>query len=131
MALKEAVQRAIDEIRRAFPESQVSVRDDGEGGAYVIVEPADLGELYGPRESWIGFRVTFQYPYADVYPHYVRGDLKRVDGRSAAGDGLQAGQSFEGRPAHQVSRRSNRLNPQTDTALLKLEKVLAWLRSRR
>lgn len=130
MAIREPVARAIDQIRKAFPESQVSVREDGQGGAYVIVDPVHLGERYEPRETWIGFRLTFQYPYADVYPHYIRGDLRRVDQRPLVGDGLQASQSFEGRPAHQVSRRSNRLNPQTDTALLKLEKVVAWLRSR-
>jgi hypothetical protein len=130
MALVEPVARAIDQIRKAFPESQISAREDGQGGAYLIVEPVDLGAPYEPRESWVGFRVTFQYPYADVYPHYIRGDLRRADGRPVVGDGVQAGQVFEGRPAHQVSRRSNRLNPQTDTALLKLEKVLGWLRSR-
>jgi hypothetical protein len=29
----------------------------------------------------------------------------------------------------QLSRRSSRLNPQTDTALLKLMKVIQWLTS--
>lgn len=38
--------------------------------------------------------------------------------------------AFEDRPAVQISRRSNRLNPATDTAVIKLHKVLAWLRSR-
>lgn len=130
MALKRPVAQAIERIRLAFPESRVGAREDGQGGAYVIVEPIDLCSLYEPSESWIGFRVTFQYPYADVYPHYVRGDLARADGKPVVGQGIQAGQTFEGRPACQVSRRSNRLNPQTDSALLKLEKVLAWLRSR-
>lgn len=130
MVLKAPVAMAIEQIRKAFPESEVIAREDGEGGAYVVVEGVDLGDRYRPRESWIGFRVTFQYPYADVYPHYIRADLGRVDGRAIVGEGLGAGHSFEGRSALQISRRSNRLNPQTDTALLKLEKVLGWLRSR-
>jgi hypothetical protein len=35
-----------------------------------------------------------------------------------------------GRPALQLSRRSNRLNPATDTALLKLMKVRQWFSTR-
>ena len=38
--------------------------------------------------------------------------------------------TFEGRPAMQLSRRSNRLDPETDTEAIKLHKVLTWLRSR-
>ena len=58
----------------------MQVRDDGEGGGFVFVEPLDPGPTYVQRETWIGFRITFQYPYADVYPHFARGDLARVDG---------------------------------------------------
>ena len=36
--------------------------------------------------------------------------------------------SFQGQPAIQVSRRSNRLNPETDTAALKLLKVVTWMK---
>lgn len=45
------------------------------------------------------------------------------------GEGMSATQ-YEGRSAIQISRRSNRLNPATDTALIKLLKVLDWLRGR-
>ena len=38
--------------------------------------------------------------------------------------------TFEGRPAIQISRRSNHINPRTDTALIKLQKVLTWLTTR-
>jgi len=38
--------------------------------------------------------------------------------------------TFENRTAVQISRRSNRLDPATDTALIKLHKVLEWLRTR-
>lgn len=118
--------KAVDEIRAAFPAVACEVVEDGEGGAYVIVEEADLGELYEPRTSWVGFRITFQYPYADVYPHFVRHDLRRVDGRPL-GEAINAGQQFQNRPAMMLSRRSTRLNPATDTALIKLQKVLKWL----
>ena len=36
-------------------------------------------------QVWIGFRITFQYPYADVYPHFTNANLARSDGRSLGG----------------------------------------------
>jgi hypothetical protein len=127
--LKAAVQSAIDQIRHAFPDAIVTVEEDGDGGAYVIVDPVSLSPTYETTATWIGFRITFQYPHADVYPHFVRPDLRRVNGQPL-GDGMSTGQTFLGRQAIQISRRSNHLNPATDTALLKLQKVLAWLDSR-
>jgi hypothetical protein len=118
---------AIDEIRAAFPDATVGAREDGDG-VIVIVDPVDPGPPYVQRATWIGFRITFQYPYADVYPHFLRGDLARVDG-AALGEGITATR-FEDQSAVQVSRRSNRLNPATDTAALKLTKVLHWLATR-
>lgn len=121
------VRKAIEEIQSQYPDSGMTLRVDGEGGCYVIVESVPLSDIYAQTETWIGFRITFQYPAADVYPHFVRGDLTRVDSREL-GDGT-AKKAFEGREAFQLSRRSNHLNPTTDTALLKLEKVLHWLRT--
>ncbi len=127
--MKPAVERVIAEIREAYPATTVTVREGGEGGAYVIVEEVDPGHVYRQRATWIGFRITFQYPHADTYPHYVRGDLARADDR-ALGEGMSPNQTFEGRPAVQISRRSNHLDPKTETALIKLHKVLTWLASR-
>ncbi len=126
--MKPEVQQAIDEITSAYPGVPFTVREDGEGGAYVVLEEVDPGPLYQVRVTWIGFRITFQYPFADTYPHFVRGDLARADGR-VLGEATSAA-TFEGRSAIQISRRSNRLNPQTDTALIKLQKVLTWLAAR-
>lgn len=126
--MKPLIEQAIAEIKSAYPESQVTVREDGEGGAYVILEEVDLSPLYQPPRTWVGFRITFQYPYADTYPHYVRGDLSRVDGRPL-GQGTSSNTTFEGRSAVQISRRSNRLDPRTETAVIKLHKVLTWLAS--
>ncbi|NRQ30620.1 hypothetical protein HII36_02025 [Nonomuraea sp. NN258] len=129
MTLNRQVAEGIEGIRLQVDPSQVTVREDNEGGAFVIVESITLGgDLYQQTESWIGFRITFQYPYADVYPHYVRGDLARCDG-SPLGEAMSVS-SFEGRPAIQISRRSNRLNPVTDTAVIKLVKVIEWLLTR-
>jgi hypothetical protein len=125
--LKPAVAQAIEEIHAQFPDSQIITRDDGQGGAFVILESVLLSPTYTQTDTWVGFHITFQYPYADVYPHFIRADLSRVDGKPLGGG--TGSNSFEGRQAVQLSRRSNRLNPATDTALLKLLKVLEWLRN--
>jgi hypothetical protein len=131
------VQAAVEEIREAHPDAAVTAVADPDGGAYVTVEPVDPGEPYAQRETWIKFHVTFQYPLADVYPHFVRPDLRRrdrpdiSDGQPPLGEATSMG-TFPGDQgtAIQISRRSNKLNPATDTAALKLAKVLEWLRSR-
>jgi len=124
------VQNAVNEIKEAFPKATVSAKPDDQGGVYVEVNPLKLGSPYVQRETWFKFHITFQYPYSDVYPHFVRPDLSRRDGREL-GEAMSLG-SFagDGEPAIQISRKSNRLNPATDTAALKLLKVVKWLRSR-
>jgi hypothetical protein len=124
--MNEIVAKAVDEIRSIFPDANVRAEEDGDGGAWVTVEPVPIGALYVQESTWIGFRITFQYPAADVYPHFVQADLRRKDGRPL-GEATSPGHNFRGRPAIQLSRRSNRLNPATDTAALKLQKVLKWL----
>ena len=127
--MKAEVEKAIEQIRASFPGKQLTAREDGEGGAYVIVDDIELGPPYSQDLTWVGARITFQYPYADVYPVFVRGDLARKDGQ-ALGEATAVGQTFEGRSAVQISRKSNRLNPGRDTAAMKLQKVLAWLKAR-
>jgi hypothetical protein len=122
-----AVEKAIGEVRACFPNNPLEVVPDGSGGAFVIMQVIPLGPPWAQADTWIGFQITFQYPYADVYPHFVRPDLSRVDGKPL-GAGLGHAQ-FRSQTAVQVSRRSNKLNPATDTATLKLLKVLKWLRS--
>jgi hypothetical protein len=123
-----AVAEAVEEIKAAHPGATVAVREDGDGGVFMTLEPVDPGPAYTQPETWIGFQITFQYPYADVYPHFVRADLARRDGQPL-GEAMSPS-SFEARPAIQISRKSNRLNPATDTAAVKLMKVLQWLRNR-
>ncbi len=121
------VSQAVDDLKVAFPGSTVTAREVGDGGAHVTVDPVETSVQYTQPETWISFTLGFQYPYADIYPLFVRPDLSRVDG-TPLGEGTSPA-SFEGQPALQLSRRSNRLNPATDTAVLKVTKVLAWLRS--
>ena len=122
------VRTAIQEIAQAFPRCRLESSDDGQGGAFVTFYDVPLAGPYQQVDTWVGFQLTHTYPYADVYPHFVRYDLSRHDGKPL-GDGTSMG-NFRGQPAIQVSRRANRHNPVTDTALLKLFKVLRWLNSR-
>lgn len=121
------MEQAVEELRSSFDDCTVEAEADGSGGVYVVVKGIPLGPPYVQADTWIGFQITFQYPYADVYPHFTRPDLARIDGREL-GEGLGMAQ-FRNQPAIQLSRRSNHLNPATDTATLKLLKVLQWLRT--
>ena len=40
-----------------------------------------LGAPYEQVDTWVGFHITQGCPYADVYPHFVRPDLSRVDNK--------------------------------------------------
>lgn len=123
-----AVTKAIEGIRCSCPNYPLEAEPDGSGGAFVTVRDVPLGANFVQTDTWIGFQITFQYPYADVYPHFARPDLARSNGQPL-GEGLGGGAQFRGQPAVQISRRSNKWNPATDTASLKLLKVIKWLTS--
>jgi hypothetical protein len=124
-----AVELAVAELGRAFCECSVDTSPDGQGGVFIVLRDVETSELYVQPTTWLGFHISYLYPSADVYPHYVRPDLKRRDG-GAHGPGLSPTiWAFENTPSLQVSRRSNRWDPQRDTAALKALKVLAWLRA--
>ena len=125
--MKPEVKQAVEELREHFPDAEVMAVGTDDGGAMVTIDPVDPGPAYIQRETWLKFAITFQYPYSDVYPLFVRPDLSRVDGQGH-GEGIAKGE-FDGESAIQLSRRSNRLNPAIDTAALKVTKVLAWLRA--
>ena len=124
--MKAAVEKAIAELGVTFPDAALTIEEDGDGGAYVTLDPVPIDGPFAQTDTWVGFHIGFQYPASDVYPHFVRSDLVRKDGRQL-GDGVSGGHTFLGRPALQISRRSNRLNPAVDTAVLKLMKVIQWL----
>lgn len=123
------VEAAVKEVEQSFPGSRVEVEPDSDGGALVIVWDLGIGPTYVPETVWVGFRITFQYPRADVYPHFLDPAIRRKDGH-ALGEGFSNTTDWRGRPVVQVSRRSNRLNPETDTAATKLAKVLEWVRAK-
>ena len=142
--MKAAVKDAIAELEAAYPATTVRREADGDGGAYVLVEAVDLGERYDPKTCWIAFHITWTYEEgADVYPFFLddgvryvgegdtpvddpRGDPERALPTAMARGFVAPG--WKDRAAIQVSRRSNA--PAEDTAVEKLERVLAWIRAR-
>jgi hypothetical protein len=117
---------AVESLRKAFPEAVVDADDDGAGGAYVIVHPVTLGEKFAPLTTWIGGHITAQFPYSDIYPVFIGAEVHRSSG-AAFVPPITPGHSFHGRPALQISRRTNRLDPVLQTAAWKFQKVLYWL----
>lgn len=130
--LNPPVQKAIEQIKATCAGHAVDVDPDGEGGAFVRVGTLSFGATYEPNLGWVAFRIAFNYPHGDIYPHNLPGDLERRD-KKPLGEGfsktiMQMGK-FAG-PATQVSRRSKQWKASLDTAALKLFKVLDWIRSR-
>ena len=123
--MKAEIEQAVEELRRCFSDAEVVARATDDGGVTVTIDSIDLGPVYTPQQTWIKFAISFQYPYADVYPLFVRPDLARAD-RRPHGQGI-TNTSYRGEPALQLSRRSTRLNPAIDTAVLKITKVIKWL----
>ena len=124
--MKQHVANAIDELGRAFPSSSISAREDGKGGAYVIVEDVIVGSRYEPPSTWLGGHITALYPYADIYPLFIGDNVHRVDG-IAFQPPITPGAQFEQRPALQVSRRNNTTQNFPQTAVVKFLKVLDFL----
>ncbi len=136
------VEEAIEDIKREYNGHAILVGPDKDGGAYVLVEGIPLGAPYAQPDSWMGFHITHACPYADVYPHFVRSDLSRSDGRTLGEaltpghyfpqPGLVVGVPFPSRAAIQVSRRNSKREPNSnlETPLIKMLKVLRWLKSR-
>ncbi len=124
--MRQDVARAIEELKLAFPSSEVCSREDGSGGAYVVVEPVDIGDRYRPSSTWLGGHITALYPYADIYPMFIGDNVCRVDGVAFVPP-VTAGAQFFDRPALQVSRRNNHTQNYPQTAAAKFVKVLHFL----
>jgi len=124
--VKQEVAKAIDELKRAFPSSEVTSREDGNGGAYVVVEDVGIGERFRPSSTWLGGHIPALYPYADIYPLFMGDDVRRVDGVAFEAP-VTHGATFLERPALQISRRNNHTQNFPQTAVAKLLKVLHFM----
>ncbi len=124
--MKVEVSTGIEELKRQFGASSFTVREDGQGGAYVLMEPVSLGPRYRPEATWVGFQIPAQYPYADIYPIFIGAEVVRVDG-IAFGAPVTPGHHFEGRAAIQVSRRNGTAQGGLQKVTAKILKVLDFL----
>ena len=124
--MKQDVANAVEELKRAFPSSAVYSREDGDGGAYVIVEDIAISPLYRPSSTWLGGHITALYPYADIYPLFIAENVRRVDG-VAFEPPVTPGARFLERPALQISRRNNHTQHYPQTAVAKFVKVVHFL----
>lgn len=120
------VAEAVESLRKAFPDSVVEAKDDGSGGAYVTIDPVELAPKFTPATTWIGGHITPQFPYADIYPVFIGAEVRLASGAPLVAP-ITPNHTFSGRPALQVSRRTNRLDPALQTAVCKFQKVLYWL----
>lgn len=120
------VTEAIDRLKVAYASSAVTVAEDGQGGAFVIVETVDLGERYEPRTTWMGGHITPFYPAADIYPMFIDAGVTRTDGKPFEAPVTQ-GASFQGRGALQVSRINRQVQHGVQTAVIKFAKVVQFL----
>jgi hypothetical protein len=119
------VAAAIKELEGVFGAASVTTKEDDQGGALVVVDSVPLGPPYEQGETWVGFHITHLHPQTDIYPLHVRRDLRRTDGAPLGTSTSE--QSFDGRPSIQLSRRTSHLDPETFSALMKLDHVIAWL----
>jgi hypothetical protein len=124
--MKVEVAVAIEELGRQFAGSSLGVREDGQGGAFVVMDRVSLGPRFRPDSSWVGFQIPAQYPYADIYPIFIAEDVSRVDGVAFVAP-VTRGHTFEGRPAIQISRRNGAAQSEMQKATAKLLKVLNYL----
>lgn len=122
---------ATDELRATFPNSNVTVTPDEQGGAWIRIDPIDLGARWEPTKTWLAFHLAATYPYADIYPLFIAHDCHLVDGGGLP-PALSTGASMPNREGTclQVSRKSHRWDPTRDTAAIKALKVCDWLSGR-
>lgn len=121
------IEEVLQTLRDDFPDSTVTYTPDGSGGGAAVVHPVDLGPQYTPRESWIGAQLTPALPFADIYPVFIDGAVKRVDGKAHQVP-ISTGHSFAGRSAIQVSLRTNNLMATVEAAASKFTKALHFVR---
>lgn len=124
--MRAEVARAVEELKLQFGHDAVVHAEDGNGGAFVTVDPVDLGDHYAPRQTWLGGHITAQYPYSDIYPVFIGEDVRRADGREFVAP-ITPNANFNGRLAIQISRRTATTDQTPQTAVAKFLKVLYFL----
>jgi hypothetical protein len=121
VTLADFVAAALRELRTQFGDDNVSHREDGSGGALVRIATIDLPSPPYNSPTWLGFQVPYTYPACEIYPVFVRRDL-RIDGVVKPPLGLA---DFDGAPALAISRKPK--SGSSGTAVIKALKVIAFL----
>lgn len=117
---------AIEGLKKAFPTASVTIiSEDGQGGAFVVLENIALGEKFSPPTTWFGAHLPANLPYADIYPLFMGADVKKANGQALQGPLTQV--SWQNRPSIQVSRRNNRVGA-GHTAVSKFVKVIEFVK---
>jgi hypothetical protein len=117
----ETVQQAIKELERLFT---VTAAPIGDGGAIVTVHGLSINEPWQPSSIDLTFEVAYNYPHAPIYPYYTTPELNRGEG-AARTSALQRVTWREAQRT-QISLRSNRWNPNVDTAVGAVLQVQRW-----
>lgn len=119
------VAEAIDELRQQFGSSAVTYEEDGSGGAYATISGIDLPTPYN-SPTWMSFQIPYTYPAAEVYPVFVRADLRADEYKNEA---LRQA-TWRSTPATQISLKiiNNRRDAELESVALKVLKVIAWLK---
>lgn len=122
-----AVEEVLAHLRTDFPDANVHFVPDGGGGGRVIIESVDLGQGYSPAKTWLGAHLPSTLPYADIYPLFIGAEVVKANSQPH-NNPICAGHSFDGRPAIQISKRTNNLVATAEAAALKFTKVLHFIR---
>ncbi|CAE6765944.1 hypothetical protein R69927_05644 [Paraburkholderia domus] len=125
--MKESVENALSELRRQFDRHTITVTPDGVGGAYFFIENMDIGPAFTPSTSWLGGHITSAFPFADIYPMYIDGALKRASGQAFAAPVVPIN-VWQGRSAIQVSRINRNAGNEAQSASFKVARVVDFLR---
>lgn len=123
--MNQQVEQAVRELEAAYPESNVTVIEDGKGGAHVLVEDVDFGSGFSPQRSWMGGHITSLYPHADIYPAFIGRDIARAGGQAFTTPITAS--KYQGREAWQVSRANRQIHTGPQTAVMKFAKIRHFL----
>lgn len=122
-----SVAAAVEGLKKAFPNTVVTVlAEDGHGGVFARLEEVDLGPAFTPSKTWVGAHLPSNLPYADVYPVFMVPGLARTDGQPLSGPFAPV--EWQNHSATQVSRRSNRMSGGSQSASVKLFKVIEFVK---
>ncbi len=122
---------AVADLAAVFGADHTHVLASDSHGWWVRLDSVSLGPTWAQSKTFVLFHVASSYPFADIYPLFVRHDLQRADGadlKAPITTGHRAGPPGQLIEVVQVSRRTMG-DPSQQSAARKVRKVLDWIRS--